>query len=250
MDELDIKNPERCIQLSVPSVPHFVVSCLFMYVYYSEEEHDAEIHGRQLSWSGPVRTTRRARRAWMVLLAVCGSAFAVLLVSATILNRFDGAAQTWADTLGVAVAALACVQWIPQIITTWQLQDLGSLSLLSLLLMTPYTWIFGINMILRVGFAGWSVWTVYVLVGTMQLVLIVMGIIFAIRNYKSPPSDPHDDRATLATLQYNFGGWNPNGSKRSFASSQIAPDDRRPLLADGNRSSDHLSVDGIQPQSP
>lgn len=108
-----------------------------MYVYYSEEEYNAEIHGRRLSWSGPERTFRRAKRAWMVLLAVCGFAFAILLVSATIMNRFKGAAQTWADLLGVAVACLACVQWIPQTWTTWNLKSLGSLSLLSLCLMTP-----------------------------------------------------------------------------------------------------------------
>lgn len=108
-----------------------------MYVYYSEEEYNAEIHGRRLSWSGPERTFRRAKRAWMVLLAVCGFAFAILLVSATIMNRFKGAAQTWADFLGVAVACLACVQWIPQTWTTWNLKSLGSLSLLSLCLMTP-----------------------------------------------------------------------------------------------------------------
>lgn len=108
-----------------------------MYVYYSEEEYDAEIHGRRLSWSGPERTFRRARRAWLVLLAVCGFAFAVLLVSATIMNRFNTAAQSWADILGVAVASLACVQWVPQIMTTWHLKSLGSLSLLSLSLMTP-----------------------------------------------------------------------------------------------------------------
>jgi hypothetical protein len=108
-----------------------------MYVYYSEEEYNAEIHGHRLSWSGPERTFRRAKRAWVVLLAVCGFAFFILLVSATILNRFKNIAQPWADFLGVAVACLACVQWIPQTWTTWNLQSLGSLSLVSFCLMTP-----------------------------------------------------------------------------------------------------------------
>ncbi|KAK6206096.1 hypothetical protein LQW54_007931 [Pestalotiopsis sp. IQ-011] len=227
----------------------FGVACfwivLFMYVYYSEEEYNAEIHGRRLSWSGPERTFRRAKRAWMVLLAVCGFAFAILLVSATIMNRFKGAAQTWADLLGVAVACLACVQWIPQTWTTWNLKSLGSLSLLSLCLMTPYTWIFGINMVIRVGFAGWSAWIVYILVGTMQIVLITMGIAFAVRDYKHPPEDP---RASRDSLQLSFDGW--NGSRRSLASSQVAPDERRPLLPDRKQPSDHPSMTSLKPQSP
>ncbi|KAK6073167.1 ATP synthase F0 [Seiridium cupressi] len=330
MDVLETTNPERCIQLSTPAIPQFVVSCLlmgwlllsyipqwarivtrksaeglstfyillgslsgvcavgnilmlpsteadmgcctvnsrfacisglfgtfqvifgvacfwvvlFMYVYFSEEEYNAEIHGRRMSWSGPERTFRRAKRAWIVLLAVCGFAFAILVASATILNRFRSISQTWADILGVSVAVLACVQWIPQTLTTWSLQSLGSLSLVSLLLMAPYTWIFAINMVIRVGIAGWSAWIVYILVGTMQLILIIMGIGFAIRDWKNPPEDP---RASRATLQADFNGW--NGSRRSFASSQIAPDERRPLLADRKRPSDQPSTASIA-QSP
>lgn len=108
-----------------------------MYVYYSDEEYHAEVNGHRLSWSGPERTFHRAKRAWVVLLVVCGFACAILIVSATVLNRFNSFAQTWADTLGVAVAGLACVQWIPQALTTWKLRSLGSLSLLSLCIMTP-----------------------------------------------------------------------------------------------------------------
>ncbi|KAF7532178.1 hypothetical protein G7054_g8193 [Neopestalotiopsis clavispora] len=227
----------------------FGVSCfwivLLMYVYYSEEEYNAEIHGHRLSWSGPERTFRRAKRAWVVLLAVCGFAFFILLVSATILNRFKNIAQPWADFLGVAVACLACVQWIPQTWTTWNLQSLGSLSLISLCLMTPYTWIFAINMVMRVGFAGWSAWIVYFLVGAMQLLLITMGIAFAIRDWKNPPEDP---RSARAASSLDFDGW--NGSRRSLASSQVAPDEHRPLLSDRKPPSDHPSMSSVMPQSP
>jgi len=159
---------------------------LFLYIYFSEEEASAEIHHRRNSIGGPERTFRRARRAWIVLIIVCAFAFAVLLVSAIILHRFPWAAQNWADILGVAVALLACVQWVPQVWTTWHLGHLGSLSLASVALSAPYTWIFGINMILRVGVKGWSVWIVYVLVGTMQLVLIITAIVFHIQGRTEP----------------------------------------------------------------
>jgi drug/metabolite transporter (DMT)-like permease len=108
-----------------------------MYVYYSEDEADAELRGRRPSISGSDRTVRRAARALRVLITVCCFAFAVLLVSAIILHRFPWAARPWADILGVAVAIFACVQWVPQILTTYRLGHLGSLSPVSLCLMSP-----------------------------------------------------------------------------------------------------------------
>lgn len=111
---------------------------LFMYVYYARDEFTAELDGRRNSLGGPERTFRRARRAWMVLLAVLAFAMAIMAVSAVVVRR-DVARekQAWADMLGVAVAGLACVQWVPQAATTWKLGHLGSLSLLSVCISAP-----------------------------------------------------------------------------------------------------------------
>ncbi|OQV05366.1 PQ loop repeat-containing protein [Cladophialophora immunda] len=212
----------------------FGIACfwivLFMYVYYSEEEADAELHGRRPSLSGPDRTFRRAKRAWKVLIAACSFAFAVLLVSAIILHRFPWYAQAWADILGIAVAVFACIQWVPQVRTTWHLGHLGSLSPVSICLTAPYTWIFGINMMIRVGLKGWSAWVVYVLVGTMQIVLIVLAICFAVRDQRLAKQGKQHC-ATPA----NFEGWNTwtrsrTSSVVSHAHSHLAPDERSPLL--------------------
>ncbi|KAI6902384.1 hypothetical protein KC318_g7480 [Hortaea werneckii] len=217
---------------------------LFMYVYYSEEEAEAQAAGRRSSFSGPERTFRRARRAYLILLVACAFAFAILLSSAIVLNRFPWLAQGWADILGIAVAVFACVQWVPQTWTTWHLGHLGSLSLPSLCLMAPYTCIFGINMIIRLGLRGWSAWIVYVLVGTMQVLLAGMGISFAVRDRKKPkgerkPSVPaEDDCAASPSFDSR---WNLYASRARAASSLsqgtrstrsgVAPDERRPLLA-------------------
>ncbi|KAI9148072.1 hypothetical protein HJFPF1_11894 [Paramyrothecium foliicola] len=215
---------------------------LFMYVFYAEEEADAEIHGRRPSLSGPERTFRRARRAWIVLVVVCCFAFTIMLISAIIFRRFPWVAQTWADILGVGVALLACVQWVPQVITTWHLKSLGSLSLVSLFISAPYTWIFGISMIMRVGAKGWSAWIVYLLVGTMQLVLIATGVTYWIRDRQQPSAaDQHEHapQGRLNSLNLHFAGW--NNSSRSIESSNIAPDEHRPLLA-GHRSSEMVQT--------
>lgn len=108
-----------------------------MYVYYAEEEAEAEMHHRRASLSGPERTFRRARKAYLVLLCACGFAFGIMIVSAVVSHRFPWLSQAWADILGVAVAVLACIQWVPQALTTWHLGHLGSLSLASLCLSAP-----------------------------------------------------------------------------------------------------------------
>lgn len=108
------------------------VHSLFLYVYYSGDELAAEYAHRRASLGGPERTFRRARRAWLVVLAVLAFALAVLAASAVVTDR-----KMWADVLGVSVAALACVQWVPQAVTTWRLGHLGSLSLASVCISAP-----------------------------------------------------------------------------------------------------------------
>ena len=110
---------------------------MFLYVYFSEEEADAELHGRRRSLSSPDRTFRRARRAIRLLIIVVAFAFAIMLISAVILNRFPWYSQEWANVLGICVACFACVQWVPQVWTTIHLGHLGSLSLASICMGAP-----------------------------------------------------------------------------------------------------------------
>lgn len=119
-----------------------------MYVYYSEEEADAEIHHRRSSIGGPERTFRRAKRAIYVLIAATAFAMTILLVSVIILHFFGSIAQTWADILGIAVAVFACIQWVPQVYTSIHLGHLGSLSLASLCISAP------VSLILTLGWGG------------------------------------------------------------------------------------------------
>ncbi|KFA60084.1 hypothetical protein S40285_09292 [Stachybotrys chlorohalonatus IBT 40285] len=210
---------------------------LFLYVYYSEDEAEAEIHGRRQSVAGPETTFRKARSAWIVLLVVCCFAFTILIISAVIVRRFPWVAQTWADILGILVALLACVQWLPQVYTTWSLGHLGSLSLASLSLSAPYSWIFGISMMAREGPAGWSAWIVYLLVGLMQAFLISLGVAYHVKAWREPPPAPERPERPSNRLNLQFSGWNT--SRQSMASSHIAPDEQRPLLGSRPSGSNH-----------
>lgn len=90
-----------------------------------------------------------------------------------------------------------------------------------------YTWLFGLNLAIRVGPAGWSAWIVYLLVGTMQLVLIAMGVSFKLTGETAP----HEVKRPGSIVDFHFDGWLPPSSRRnSMASSHLAPDEHRPLL--------------------
>lgn len=134
-------NPEHrsvpCLSRRTEEMLLMIRCRLFMYVYYSEEEADAEIHGRRSSIGGPERTFRRARRAFHVLIGASSFALFILLISAAILHWFGRVGEIWANILGVAVAVFACVQWVPQVVTSWHLGHLGSLSLTSLCISAP-----------------------------------------------------------------------------------------------------------------
>lgn len=92
-----------------------------------------------------------------------------------------------------------------------------------------YTWLFGLNLAIRVGPAGWSAWIVYLLVGTMQLVLIAMGVSFKLTGETAPD----EIKRPGSIVNFHFDGWVPESQSRrnSMASSHLAPDEHRPLLA-------------------
>lgn len=200
---------------------------LCMYVYYSEEEALDKVSDQHKNVNDE-RPSRRARHAVRVLLISNSFALLIFLVSAIILRYFSKASEMWADLLGIALAVGACMQWLPQIVTTWQLGHLGSLSPISLCLMAPYTWIFGINMIVRVGLSGWSAWIVYVLVGTMQLVLIGFAVMFAIsgQNASTENTDCYKRPMTKRILAER------KCSEVSQISLATVIDENCPLLAD------------------
>jgi hypothetical protein len=64
------------------------------------------------------------------------------------------------------------------------------------------------------------------LVGTMQLILIVTGVTYMIRDRRNAQGVEH---AEPGHFNPYFDGW--NGSSRSLQSSNIAPDEQRPLLS-------------------
>ena len=83
-------------------------------------------------------------------------------------------------------------------------------------------------MLVRTGLRGWSSWIVYLIVGTMQIVLIIMGGLFKLRDREKEHPGTDGQRPSLLE-HFTVPGW--NRSSQSVASSNMPPDERRPLLA-------------------
>ncbi|KAF1362850.1 PQ loop repeat protein-like protein [Lizonia empirigonia] len=90
----------------------------------------------------------------------------------------------WANFLGLLATVLAAVQYIPQIITTWRLQEAGSLSVLMMCIQTPGSFVFAASLYARLGSAGWSAWGLFIFTGCLQGCLLAMTLSFLSRDRK------------------------------------------------------------------
>lgn len=94
----------------------------------------------------------------------------------------------WANFLGLLGTTLAAVQYIPQIITTWKLQETGSLSVPMMCIQTPGSFVFAASLAVRLGPGGWSAWGLFILTGLLQGCLLAMSLWFLWRDRKAAKS--------------------------------------------------------------
>lgn len=108
--------------------------------------------------------------------------------------------RAWANFLGLLGTSLAAIQYIPQIITTWKLQETGSLSVPMMMIQTPGSFVFATSLALRLGAAGWSAWGLFIFTGLLQGVLLTMSLWFLWRDRKAVKSDDIRDANSNGAL--------------------------------------------------
>lgn len=124
-----------------------------------------------------------------VVLTSVAHFFILLVCSSIFLLWYPSVLQTWATVLGLGAAFLACVQYIPQLWTTWRLQHVMSLSIPMMCIQTPGSFVFAASLAARLGAGGWSAWGVYIVTGCLQGCLLAMGITFELRDRKKRKAD-------------------------------------------------------------
>lgn len=106
----------------------------------------------------------------------------MFVISIAVVGAYPDARQSWADTCGILASLLACIQYLPQIYTTWKLKSAHSLSIMMMCFQTPGSAVFVLSLALRFGRKGWSAWAPYVVTGILQGVLLTMAIVFDLRD--------------------------------------------------------------------
>lgn len=94
----------------------------------------------------------------------------------------------WANFLGVQAMVLAGLQYIPQLYTTWTLKHAGSLSIPMMCIQTPGSFVWAISLATREG-TKWSSWATFVLTGMLQGGLLVMCVVWEMKNKKEGTKD-------------------------------------------------------------
>ncbi|RPB07680.1 hypothetical protein P167DRAFT_529688 [Morchella conica CCBAS932] len=94
----------------------------------------------------------------------------------------------WANFLGVQAMVLAGLQYIPQLYTTWTLKHAGSLSIPMMCIQTPGSFVWAISLATREG-TKWSSWATFVLTGMLQGALLVMCVVWEMKNKNEGTKD-------------------------------------------------------------
>ena len=120
-------------------------------------------------------------RTALIVVAICVLHAAITaILSFYFLYAARQHTQAWADALGIMAAALASIQYFPQIYTTFKLKRVGSLSIPMMCIQTPGSFVWAGSLAARLGPEGWSAWGVYIITGCLQGSLLAMGVYFEV----------------------------------------------------------------------
>jgi uncharacterized protein with PQ loop repeat len=96
-------------------------------------------------------------------------------------SRYPDVLQWYANSLGLAATALAVTQYLPQLWTTYRLKSVGSLSIATMCIQTPGSYVWAASLAYRLGWQGWSIWGLYCVTGTLQGMILTLGITYELR---------------------------------------------------------------------
>jgi hypothetical protein len=183
---------------------------------------------------------------WQTALFVAATCLVhgLLIIVLTSLFQSVWASQmpAWANFLGVMAAALAAVQYLPQIWTTYHLKHVGSLSIPMMIIQTPGGLLFAGSLFARLGWGGWSSWGIFLLSALMQGILLGLAIYYEIERRAEVDEDgshttsrPEGEDETLAPPHDTNGQVDEAGRN-----------ERAPLLKSSNNGNAHRSYDTNQ----
>lgn len=144
-------------------------------IYFPKQS--GELQEQQGASPNDVEVPKR-RDAVVVGCSSLAALFFAGIGSLVFLSQAPALLLGWANFLGICSSVLSCIQYLPQLYTTWKLQHVMSLSVVTMFIQVPGAFLFAFSLFLRVGWQGWSSWFVFCVTGVFQGILLGMAIHF------------------------------------------------------------------------
>jgi uncharacterized protein with PQ loop repeat len=107
---------------------------------------------------------------------------------------YEETARWCASVLGVVSMCVAVVQYLPQLFKTWESKVVGALSIPTMLMQSPGSFLLAYSLAVRPG-VNWTSWITYFVSGTLQGMLLAMCIAWALRErrmHATPPAQGYE----------------------------------------------------------
>lgn len=161
-------------QIGVQWICFAIILVLFLIFFRRDDgEFDADEEDEEVE-------TETDQPTWRTAIGVAAMCLVhglfVVIISAALALGAPSYLSAWANVLGIVSAALAAIQYLPQIYMTYRLKHAGSLSIPMMCVQTPGGFLFAASLGARLGWAGWSSWGVYVLTAIMQGIVLCMAL--------------------------------------------------------------------------
>ncbi|KAK3677975.1 hypothetical protein LTR78_002070 [Recurvomyces mirabilis] len=140
--------------------------------------------------------------------------------------------QGWANLLGGVAGVLAMVQYVPQIWYTYRLEDVKSLSVITMLIQVPGAFLFAFSLWQRVGWEGWSTWLVYIVTGILQACLLGLAIhYYRTRRLGDKESDSDDVYGGVDDVDGAIAGAEDSNERTALLGNGSGPTKGRPIAS-------------------
>ena len=193
------------LQIGMPSLNLVPIFVMFLLFYRPREESEKlRLEGfwwqRVVHWAD-VHEGMLARISFILFVSVFVIGFSVI---GAVLSYVPGAGDKtlFAIALGAMAGVTNMVQWVPQIFSTLRSGHVGSLSMIMLTLQVPG----GLAVVIFntvVSPSSITTWGPFVLSAAQQLILLVICIVFSVRDWRARRREAPEAEETAALLVNN-----------------------------------------------
>ncbi|KAJ3179462.1 hypothetical protein HDU85_004872 [Gaertneriomyces sp. JEL0708] len=151
---------------------------------------------------------------WKHSLRLAGTvvvyALLVSIAVSAILMRSNGgrdmrAAELFAGFLGLLAMVTSFLQFFPQILHTWRAKSVGALSIPTMLMQCPGSFLFVYSLSIQPG-ASWTSWLPYFVSGTLQGMLLTLSIWYSYHEPHERLIDEEESRQPLLDQEGDADG--------------------------------------------